>query len=69
MSTGKHYIIELNSEGFFAVRAQDSQRSSAIFSTQAEAMAEAQRLNPEDYPDVERVRNAPIGNRDQWRTA
>ena len=69
MSTGKHYFIEQNSDGKFAVRAQDSDRASSLHATQEEAIAEVKRLNPDDHPNVERIRNVSGGGRDQWRSA
>jgi hypothetical protein len=69
MSTGKHYFIEQTEEGKFAVRAKDSERASALFATQAEAIAHAKDLNPEDNPNVERVRHTGAGGPDQWRSA
>lgn len=69
MSTEKHYFVEENEAGEFAVRAKDSERASAIFATQAEAIAEANRLNPADHPDVERVRETKGGGPDKWRQA
>jgi hypothetical protein len=69
MSTAKHYFIEKNDDGKFAVRAKGSDRASALFATQAEAIAEAKRLNPEDHPDVERVRHTAGGGPDQWRAS
>jgi hypothetical protein len=69
MSAGKHYFIEQTADNQFAVRAQDSDRASSLHATQAEATAEVRRLNPDDLPDVERVRNVSTGGRDQWRSA
>lgn len=69
MATNKHYFIEQTPENNFAVRAQDSDRASSVHPTQAEAIAEVHRLNPNDHPDVERVRNTSAGGRDQWRSA
>lgn len=68
MSTNKHYFIEKNEDGKFAVRAQDSQHASSLLATQAEAIAEAKRLNPADHPNVERVRHVGSGP-DKWRAA
>jgi len=68
MSTGKHYFIEQNDDGKFAVRAKDSDRASAVFNTQAEAISHAKTLNPADHPDVERVREVGPGP-DKWRHA
>ena len=69
MSTGKHYFIEQNDDGKFAVRAKGSDRASALFDTQAEGIAHARELNPDDHPDVERVRHTATGDPDKWRSA
>lgn len=69
MSTRKHYFIEENAEGKFAIRAAESQQASSLHDTQEEAVAEVKRLNPDDHPDVERVRNVVSGRRDKWRSA
>lgn len=69
MSTDKHYFIEQNEEGKYAVRADGSEHASSVHNTQAEAIAEAKRLNPTGHPNVERVRNVPSGGRDKWRSA
>lgn len=69
MSTGEHYFIEQNAEGKFAVIAKGADRPSAELDTQREAIEHAKKLNPNDHPDVERVRNADSGNRDKWRNA
>jgi len=65
--TGKHYFIEENADGKFAVRAKGSERASKLFDSQKEAEAHVKELNPDDKPDVERVRNTLTGGRDQWR--
>lgn len=67
MSTGKHYFIEENEDEKFAVRAKGSARASRLASTQKEAETLVKQFNPEDKPDVERVRNTKAGGRDQWR--
>ena len=67
MSTGKHYFIEENEDGKFAVRAKGSERASRLASTQKAAEKLVKQFNPEDKPDVERVRNTKAGGRDQWR--
>lgn len=69
MATGTHYFIERNHDGKYAVRAKDSERASALFDTQAEAIAHAKELNPQDHPNVERVRETSGGGPDQWRSA
>jgi hypothetical protein len=68
MPTDEHYFIEQTDDGGFAVRAKGSERASALFETQQEAIAHAKKLNPDDRPDVERVRNTETGGRDQWRS-
>lgn len=69
MATDKHYFIEQTEDGKFAVRAKGSKRASALAETQEEAIRAAKRLNPNDNPDVERIRNREQAGRDQWRAA
>jgi len=69
MSTEKHYFVEKNEDGQFAVRAKGSERASALFATQEEAIAKVKELNPADHPDVERVRHTHAGGPDKWRKA
>lgn len=69
MSTNKHYFLEENDEGKFAIRTAESPKASSLHNTQEEALAEVRRLNPDDHPDVERVRNVTSGGRDKWREA
>ena len=68
MTTDKHYFIEENADGKFAVRAKGSQRASGLRNTQKQAEALVKQLNPDDKPNVERVRNTKTGGRDQWRS-
>jgi uncharacterized protein YdaT len=67
MSTGKHYFIEQTGDQRYAVRARGAQRASEILDTQREAIERAHELNPNDHPDVERVRTTHVGGRDKWR--
>ena len=67
MPTNKHYFVEKNSEGKFAVRARDSERASRLFDTQAEAESYAHELNSGDHANIERVRQTSTGGPDQWR--
>ena len=67
MSTGKHYFVEQTDDGRFAVRAKGSQRASDILDTQRAALDRVSELNPNDHPDVERVRHTPGGGPDKWR--
>lgn len=69
MTTHNHYFIEENADGRFAVRAKNSDHASALFRTQKDAEEHVRRLNPDDKPDVERVRNRETGGRDKWRSA
>jgi hypothetical protein len=69
MSTGKHYFIEENNMGKFAIRAKGSQRASRLCNTQKQAEALVKQYNPDDKPDVERVRNVKTGGRNKWRRA
>ena len=59
MSTGKHYFIEQNDDGKYTTAARGAARVSGVFNTQKEAIDYAKELNPEDHPDVERVREIP----------
>lgn len=66
MTTDKHYFIEENEDGKFAVRAKGSHRASGLCDTQKQAEELVERLNPNDKSDVERVRNTKAG--DVWVT-
>jgi hypothetical protein len=61
MATGKHYFIEENTDRKFAVRAKDADRASAHFTTQRDAEEHVRKLNPDDKPDVERLRHRDDG--------
>jgi hypothetical protein len=61
MSIGKHYFIEENEKGKFAIRAKGSHRASRLADSQKDAERVVQQFNPEDHPDVERVRNTKAG--------
>lgn len=69
MSTDKHYFVEQTDDGRYAVRAKGSARASDILDTQREAIERVKELNPDDRPDVERVRNTNVGGRDKWRSS
>lgn len=69
MSTKDHYYIEQTGDGRYAVRSEGSDRASGIFDTQREAIERAKQLNPDDHPDVERVRDTERGGRDKWRSS
>ncbi|HEY4302821.1 MAG TPA: DUF2188 domain-containing protein [Gemmatimonadaceae bacterium] len=66
--TNKHALyIERRKQGDYAVRRSGSDRASAVAPTQAEAIAEARKLDPAAAIHVERVRETNAGGRDQWR--
>jgi pyridoxine/pyridoxamine 5'-phosphate oxidase len=60
-------FVEQRAQKDFAVRRANSERVSAVASTQAEAIAIARRMNPSEAPLVERVRHTSKGKPDQWR--
>lgn len=60
-------FVERRPEGDYAVRRPNSQRASGVAPTQAEAIAEARRLNPNGPVLVERVRTTTAGKPDKWR--
>jgi uncharacterized protein YggE len=61
------FFIEQRDGGDYAIRKPNAQRASAIQSTQADAIARAQEMNPNASIHVERVRNTKSGSRDRWR--
>lgn len=61
------FFIEQREEGDYAIRKPNSDRASAIESTQAKAIARARQLNPDAAIHVERVRDTDKGSRDHWR--
>lgn len=63
----KHYFVEQTDDHRYAVRAKGAQRASDVLDTQREAIDRVNELNPNDRPDVERVRNTIGGGRDKWR--
>ena len=69
MSTRKHYFVEETEGHRYAVRARGSDRASAVLDTQHKAIKRAVELNPNDHPDVERVRNTQLGSRHKWRSS
>ncbi len=66
---GPDVYIERRPEGDYAVRQEHAKRASAITSTQAEAIAKAEKMFPGVKPDVERVRHTNKGKPDEWRPA
>lgn len=68
MSTKKQYIVQPAESGGFEVKAKGVERASAILPTQAEAEARAQELNPDNRPNVRRVRHTGVGHPGEFRT-
>jgi len=69
VATKNHYYVEQTEDGRYAVRGERSERALGVFDTQREAIGHAKQLNPDDHPDVERVRNTESGSRDKWRSS
>ena len=69
MPTEKHYFIERRDDGQYAATAKGAQRASGLFDTQKDAIAFVKEVNPNDRPNVERVRNTNIGHPDKWRSS
>jgi hypothetical protein len=67
MPTGKHYFIEQTDDGDYAARAEGAERASARRPTQKAAYDKALEFNPDDHPNIERVRHTKNGKPDQWR--
>jgi hypothetical protein len=68
MSTRRHYFVEQRQDGRYAVRAEGSRRASELVTTQADAIDCVKTLNPQDHPNVERVRTTKAGDRAHWRS-
>lgn len=64
--TDKSYYIEPRDRGY-AVMAEDAERASALTRTQAQAIAEAKRLNPDKKPHIARVETTKKGKPDKFR--
>jgi CheY-like chemotaxis protein len=62
--SAREAFIEQMSDGRFAVRAEGSEHSSDIFETEADAIAHLRMMNPDDYPDMRKIRNVDTGSRD-----
>jgi len=61
--SNKDLFVERRPQGDFAVRRANSERASAVAPTQAKAIAEARRLEPNATVLVERVRHTAWANR------
>jgi hypothetical protein len=67
--TDKRVYVEQRPQGDYAVRRANSDRASAVETTQAKAIERARELSPGVSPHVERVRHTTRGKPDQWRKA
>ena len=65
--SNNNLFVERRLQGDYAVRRPDSERASAVRSTQAEAINRARQLNPDAAIHVERVRHTTQGAPDKWR--
>jgi len=65
--SNKDLFIERRPQGDFAVRRAKSERASAVAPTQAKAITEARKLEPDATVLVERVRHTSVGKPDKWR--
>lgn len=63
----KRIYVEQRPQGDYAVRRANSERASAVESTQAAAIARAKEIEPAAPVHVERVRHTVKGKPDQWR--
>ena len=69
MATKKQYIVQPSKEtDGFEVIAKGGVKASAILATQAEAEKRAQELNPNNRPNVRRVRHTGVGHPGEFRT-
>jgi len=69
MATDKHYFVEQRPDGQFAATPKGATRAAGLFDTQHEAIAQVKQWNPNDRPDVERVRRTDVGGPDKWRSS
>jgi len=60
-------FVERRVQGDYAVRKSDSQRASVVAPTQAAAIAQARKIDPDATVLVERVRFTAGGKPDKWR--
>ena len=65
--SNKDLFIERRPQGDFAVRRANSERASVVAPTQAKAIEQAQKLEPNATVLVERVRHTSGGKPDKWR--
>ncbi|WP_263359650.1 DUF2188 domain-containing protein [Acidicapsa ligni] len=67
MATKKQYIVQQSNAGGFEVKAKGGAKASAILPTQHEAEKRAEELNPNNRPNVRRVRNTGVGRPGEFR--
>jgi hypothetical protein len=67
MATKKQYIVQPAARDGFEVIARGGKRASAILPTQEEAEERARALNPDNRPNIRRVRNTGVGRPGEFR--
>lgn len=67
VTTNKHYFVERDEDKNYTVKTANAARASGVFGTQKEAIEFALELNPNDHPDVERVRHVEGSRPGEWR--
>lgn len=68
MATKKQYIVQPGKSDGFEVIARGATRASAVLATQAEAEERANELNPDNRPNVRRVRHTGVGRPGEFRS-
>jgi hypothetical protein len=63
----KQIYVERNDAGKYAAKLGGAAKASTVQPTQKAAIDEARRMHPGAPIHVERVRDAKVGGRDQWR--
>jgi hypothetical protein len=67
MATKKQYIVQPAEKEGFEVIARGGKRASAILPNQEQAEERARELNPNNRPNVRRVRNTGVGRPGEFR--
>lgn len=67
MATKKQYIVQPGKSGGFEVIAKGGKKASAVLPTQAKAEKMADELNPDNRPNVRRVRRSGVGHPGEFR--
>jgi hypothetical protein len=67
MAIKKQYIVQPSTRGGFEVKAKGGYRASGVLPTQREAEDRAKELNPDNRPNVRRVRDTGVGHPGEFR--